>query len=108
MKYSLRFLLSSCRVLYVTSIIFNKNVDFKLSALSYILTVSSIDEVNWRKPKKSCKTRRPYMGRCSYIDCQFKLSLPKNPTEQTDILLKVALSPITTPHQTGTEISNID
>ena len=47
MKYILRFLLSRCRVLYVTSIIFNKNVGLKLSALSYILTVSSIDEVNW-------------------------------------------------------------
>jgi hypothetical protein len=91
MKYSLRFLVSRCRVLYVTSIIFTKHVDLKLSALSYILTVSSIDEVNWRKPKKCCKTRRPYMGRCSYIDCQYKLSLPKN------ILLTVALSPIATP-----------
>jgi hypothetical protein len=70
MKYSLRFLVSRCRVLYVTSIIFTKHVDLKLSALSYILTVSSIDEVNWRKPKKCCKTRRPYMGRCSYIDCR--------------------------------------
>ena len=76
MKYSLRFLFSRCRVLYVTSIIFNKDVDLKLSALSYILTVSSIDEVNWEKPSKCCKT-------WSYIDCQYKLSLPKNPTAQT-------------------------